>query len=468
MIKAFLWVALAATSFVELFLQESCAASHTSVSRTYPASHGKSLPPPTQTPDQTPPQNSRWQQTLHQGTIAIKGQLFFNALMGEKSLGVWQKYAGNALSASPLRTNETMFSVDKSKIEITLENKHDHTDYGFCLSFSGDKQAKSFLKESYGFVKNPSKGTVFAGNTSDVICKINVDGSNVQVATGGVGGIYRNMEPALYGVSPSFSLAPHGGTDVGTKISFITPSFSGLQLGLSYTPDSTHTGAKALGGVERETGTPFHQQALSAALKWCVNFSQSSDAVFSLGLLSSETGLKAVEGVEKFSCHPTWSWTAGGRLNLHNRFSFAFGCIDQGVSGKLKTDHSVDPLSDSLPVVRYVAKNATGAFIWNAGLRVGLTSDNKTKASLGYLESSRHTGFQNHKATAQVVSLGVERMALDKISVYAEYIHETLKNNASLYEAKLCHRFKGKDLSFVSSPSKQQNNIAIVGVKFVF
>jgi len=134
------------------------------------------------------------------------------------------------------RNRGYQFYVDESELEFAASATADNgLEYSATILYD---MAGSSTKEAYlTFVDD--WGTVQLGNTGGVEDAFSIGGKSVLVGAGGFDGdmfdrMFNDMGADV--TSPDIA----GKTDEATKISYFTPDFSGLQAGISFTPDSGH------------------------------------------------------------------------------------------------------------------------------------------------------------------------------------------------------------------------------------
>lgn len=113
----------------------------------------------------------------------------------------------------------------------------------------GDDADRTFI-----YLEGDNFGRFELGGNSDAAAGLKVDASTIARATGGIDGGWYNFASiptdGNFIVRPRLPVA-HGGvvtpgeTENASKITYYTPKFSGIQLGVSYTPDSGERGQLA-------------------------------------------------------------------------------------------------------------------------------------------------------------------------------------------------------------------------------
>lgn len=123
-------------------------------------------------------------------------------------------------------------------VELEADISNDTTD-------SGENSDRTYL-----YLSHDNWGRVEMGGNSDAAAALKVDASTIARATGGIDGDWFRFAVApgaAFIVRPDLPVA-HGGvttpgaTENATKVTYYTPSFSGFQAGVSYTPDTGERG----------------------------------------------------------------------------------------------------------------------------------------------------------------------------------------------------------------------------------
>lgn len=126
------------------------------------------------------------------------------------------------------------FSND-TEIHVLLRAEDEATglEYGGTIELEADTNGEENSDETWLFVSG-GWGEVRVGDEDGVVDESSLGAS---IVAGGTGGIDGDVVDALAvdAISPS-------NTDVATKIRYYTPSFGGVQLGVSYTPNADDFG----------------------------------------------------------------------------------------------------------------------------------------------------------------------------------------------------------------------------------
>jgi outer membrane protein OmpU len=156
-------------------------------------------------------------------------------------------------------TRDVKFAND-TEIHVNAEGQADNgLVYGATVELeadvSGDVDGQGGNADKTFLYVQGDFGRAEMGSNTDAAAALKVDASTIARATGGINGdFYRFINVAGVGtggyiIRPDLPTA-HGGTALGTrgaledanKLTYYSPRFSGVQLGVSYTPDQGDTG----------------------------------------------------------------------------------------------------------------------------------------------------------------------------------------------------------------------------------
>lgn len=237
-------------------------------------------------------------------------------------------------------TRDTSFTND-AEIHITVAGSAEDFDYGGVIELnaqidSSDAESGDNADRVYIFAENDGFGRVEFGGNAGASQTLEIDASNIARATGGVEGNWwhyvdvdgisttsgTNVTAETFILQPNLVAAEldQRGSD-RSKITYYTPRFSGVQLGVSYTNDTGDLGsANSLSG--RQNSGNFEN-----VFGGGINFEQNFDGL--------EVGLAAVGETgeaESSTLNDLSAYSLGGKVGMSG-FSVAGNYADLGDSG---------------------------------------------------------------------------------------------------------------------------------------
>lgn len=377
--------------------------------------------------------------------LQISGKSSFNMIFGTQTQKTLSIYPLGDLVTAPeapvMRNQSNMFTVDGSRIEFAAIGKTEVVrplEFSLRIAVTGDTNTKYSVRENYLSFKSET-GTLLLGNTAGVEDRMSFGARDTQVGTGGIDGNFNRMVYTPYGITTSVEQGYYGDTGDATKISYLTPRWEGVQAGISYIPDGKHEGeAKLTTGMDPEAvmPTPFERAAVAAGINYVQSFNDDLQLSLSLtgrtGKVRPERPFAAPN--QSLLRYSTKVWAVGGVLE-YKGLQLGLQYVCNGNSAQFVANRqAVNPGQPGLPNMDYVASQARAADVFDVGL--GYTHG-KMQYSVGWLTSSRKTGFAGYKATANVVAAGVQYTITDGFVGYIEGANFNLKNPASPYEMRL-------------------------------
>lgn len=178
------------------------------------------------------------------------------------------------------------------------------------------------------------------GTNTDAATALKVDASTIARATGGIDGDwFRFVTPSAgsYIVRPDLPVS-HGGvttpgeTENAGKVTYYSPSFSGLQLGVSYTPDTDARGQDTFGTTSTAAGLGAgYEDVLSGGMTYNRQFDQFALGLSATGEYADSTGagndleayaLGASMGFAGFSIAGSWGDVEGNTAGVNTDGDF--------------------------------------------------------------------------------------------------------------------------------------------------
>ncbi len=220
--------------------------------------------------------------------------------------------------------------VTDTEIHVNVEGQADNgIVYGAVIELNADTDGDADgdggnADKAYIYLESEA-GRVEMGNNVSVVHSMKVDASTIARATGGIDGdFYRHVDVATGGpflISPDLpSQFTTAVREDATKVSYFTPSFSGLQVGVSFTPDEGDTGTAS--GLSSDTGTN-QENVVGVGVKY-------SGEVEGVGIHASATG--EFGSAETATTEDVAAWALGLGADFEG-FSVAGSWADWGESG---------------------------------------------------------------------------------------------------------------------------------------
>jgi hypothetical protein len=256
--------------------------------------------------------------------------------------------------------------------------------YGAAIKFNTDATGGAISVDERALWFEGGWGRLELGNDDDASSGMTNHGGDLNSGAGG----YDGGAGAAFDFNGVAESAPgiDGGTDA-TKITYFTPRVNGIQVGVSYTPDTSADGTASISDLDANATGIQDQIALG------INFVQSFDDV---GVRLSYV---MVNGDPKtFGTGATNNWAIGAQVDFGN-VSVAAGVGNNGDSGETGT---IDEKKWADFTVRY----ADGPLTYTAG----------------YFSSSASTGVAGQSDdSVNFFSIGTAYTVADGLSVYAGF-----------------------------------------------
>jgi len=293
-------------------------------------------------------------------TVMVGGKLDFQSAFISQDENATNG-TGGAASSNQLFRNDT-------RLNVTAAGSTENFDYGAVVELNTDttntkNNAAGNADKTYLFVENDNFGRFEGGANSGASDTLEVDAAKIARATGGVDGDWKyNVNTAATGTGTATTTAAGaagisgaGGAGVGyllapnlpmseqdkngpdsNKITYYTPRMGGVQLGVSYTPDSGNTGTAA--GITTSNtpgntiGAPAQYQNVFAG---GINYEADFEGVGVMASLVGEHGDAANTAPVALTSRNDLSAYSAGLGVEFSGFSIAGSYGDLGDSGYL-------------------------------------------------------------------------------------------------------------------------------------
>ena len=326
--------------------------------------------------------------------------------------------------------------VNDTKINVKVDGQAHGFKYGGLVSLNADTSANKYNSSTVGYqtmVYGEAKfGRLEAGSYTGAADSLSVSAANIAKATGGIKGDSRywwnpniittaaanvNAAPATALVANTFYVTPSlvsnmdtGNSANASKVTYYTPKFSGVKLGVSYIPDTEQMGTIAALNAKTKTvaANAGNQFAYRDVFSGGVMFDHKmNDVTFKASLLGETGNAKDFAGNTKRENLRAWEL---GASVAFKGFSLAASYGDLGKSGNNKS-------------VAGVAQKSAKSSYWTVGAAYDYSHFG---ASVTYLESKRGAAVAatstaaNPKASFKNISFGVDYRVAPGFMPYAE------------------------------------------------
>jgi len=415
---------------------------------------------------------------------AVLAGLTSSALAGEKGLTVTvggsldtqygirsEKNDNKYVNGVNTKKRQTSALVNDTKLHVKVEGKAHGMSYGGQVTLNADTSNNKYNNSGTDSVGHETKvfaesfmGRVEAGSTAGAYNAMSVSANNIARATGGAGAgdaqywtnSARNVD---FVTSASFlSDSASGNQQQAAKLTYYSPSYMGLKLGMSYVPDlnqkgsvaNTHTVAartsgSTAGNYGMANGLHF-RNVVSGGVSYTGKFSN----VGVQAALLAETGeAKKQTNDSNTTRFRKLSSVEGGLKLSYNAFHVAGSYADLGKSGLAKPVNSTSTATSGMKKSNY----------WTAG--VGYEHNN-LGASVTYFESKKGAeGYQSgsnwyyRHNKQQNLSVGLDYKLAPGFMPYVEYT-----NFKQTY---------GENPALAATANKQnKGHVVLVGTKLQF
>lgn len=166
---------------------------------------------------------------------------------------------GNLDDKSGTADARSFYFRNDSEVHVKVSGKDDATgiEYGGTAEFEADTNATSNTDETWIYIGG-GFGQIRLGDEDGAADNMKVGGFSVAAGTGGIDGAGEVATGIIF-----------DNTSDATKIRYDSPVIGGLQLGVSYTPDSGHGGA---GTFPTDTGAGDREHWIEAGLVYSGSF----------------------------------------------------------------------------------------------------------------------------------------------------------------------------------------------------
>ena len=219
------------------------------------------------------------------------------------------------------------FRVNETEVHVTASNTADNgIKYGFTIELNAGVGDGGASDEAYAFISS-DWGRLELGDNDDAADKLSVGSYQVNKGTGGpYGGLGTQSMFSARGGEALASNLQWTGSIIGdaTKATYISPSFSGFQIGASLTPDSGQNSGSI--AVTDDDGN--FENVMSYGIKYAGKFDE-------IGVSAAFTGLNGTDEDANGSAQTVEDaniWAIGGKVDFSG-FSLAANFVDFDETG---------------------------------------------------------------------------------------------------------------------------------------
>jgi len=352
-----------------------------------------------------------------------------------------------------------LFTVDDTRIKFTVEGKTDPgMEYGMVVTLDGDVDGSKLAREAYLFFGG-TWGKVYAGNTYGVQSTMAFGGWDQWGGTTFMDGNLERVVNFTTGTLHSVNLV--GDSNRDTKLSYLTPRWNGLQLGVSYTPRSEHRGEQGINPITSTSGSkkkPFDTDNIASGLNFIHKFCNGFEMALSAASIFAKSrpeyqGAPRRKNIASFSFGGTFSYENIG-------FSAEYG--NNGNSRELAGQN----LSNAGQFVDFGLSYTWGATKFSTGYYYGWRN------ALGALNPSPAAVLTSpairQKATTNAIAAAIDHKLAPGLGVYFEYANILMKNPAATAEANRLNAQLAPSGQFTAPVTNNRANAFIIGSRLVF
>jgi len=334
--------------------------------------------------------------------VSFEGQSKFEA-------GMVSKPKDSQTYITPSQKKSAFYTTQKASLKA--EGKSDSLTYGAVMRLQmvgngsdGMSDARNSRSHIY---MDTDAGSVHLGGNFAASKLMQRDASNIASATGGVDGdwanfLYAGVDPAIANLAKDVTVNNvdtlanrlDSNSESARKITYMSPRISGVQLGVSFTPDVNNTGNSKFSNAADFTyfgNTVYVKNLWSAGLSFKHDM---NGVVLDLAAVADKGDATIQNGATEFNDLQTFS--VGGTVAT-NGFSFAASYHQDGKSLTPKEAEKFE------------------SYFWTLGAAY---ENGPMSTSLTYLQGEK--GDNSAKLQTQIVSLGADYEVAAGLKPFAE------------------------------------------------
>ena len=404
----------------------------------------------------------------------------FTNVIGVSTL---QKHRLNGKGGAPVS-----LAVPKSDLSFNVNGKTPTGyGYGYVVNFESISAASPSLTRNYVVFTHNYLGSVQVGNVKGIDDSMSQSAYTIMGGLGGISGSVPDYFNFSEGVIKGTTMI--GSPDIATKINWVSPAFEGFQVGVSYTPNTSHLGKLGRNNLSAQTTNGYGHEAImypdnleapfglnnfvySASyekvwkdIKFNLNallLTERARVVFPLGYDSVGAPLPADSRVFKTQHSKAYQLSA---LMTYKDVEIAAGFMNNQKS-RLMTNELVQGYKRNKDARG--SYNPEGAHLgdsgkaWNMGTRYTFGA---YQAAVGYFQSDRKTDATN-KATMKAVTTTLDFKAVEGLVFFGEVNFIKTRTNQKAFDAAVSY-YK-LDQKAQDSIGNNSGTVLILGTKVSF
>ncbi|MBY0293549.1 MAG: porin [Alphaproteobacteria bacterium] len=356
-----------------------------------------------------------------------------------------------------------LFTVDSSRLRISVDGRTDPgMEYGLVFVLNGDVNSGNTLRENYLYFSG-TWGQLYAGDTFGVEGTMAFGGWDQWGGTGFIeGGRYDRVVNYTTGTVHSVDLI--GDTSRDTKLTYLTPRWKGVQVGVSYTPRTAHRGEQKIEARRSESSPkePFGTDNIASGINFIHKFTNGFEMALSATSVFAKTH-------SEYRLAPLRKNVASYAFGATFNYSDVGFSVEYGNNGRSQDFKQSKEKSNSGQWVDFGL-----SYKWSAS----------TKLSAGYYYAWRKalngtvkvvdnkiiSVSNTHKSNAKTngVMAAIDHKLAPGLGVYFEYANLQMKNPAAVAEGARVNQVLQKCGDFIGPVKNNQANVFILGSRLVF
>jgi hypothetical protein len=396
--------------------------------------------------------------------LKISGQTSFNTWFFNNKHKLFQKGSDPSPWNLQKYGRGQLFSVDDSRLRFTVEGKTDRgMEYGMVIVLDGEVGNDKTVRENYLFFGG-SWGKLFLGDTYGVQSTMAFGGWDQWGGTGFMEGQdFDRVVNYPFGTLHSVNLV--GDTNRDTKVSYLTPRWKGLQLGVTYTPRSEHRGEQKIDSITSTVSPkkPFDTDNIASGLNFIHKFACGFEMALSATSIFAKENPEFAKGPKR---RDIAAYALGGTFSYANvGFSLEYG--NNGKSRELANQN----LSNAGQFMDFGLSYTWGATKFSTGYYYGWRNAlGNTTGTLIPADLINRSNYKRVKSKTHAISAAIDHKLAPGLGVYVEYANFQMKNPAAIVEASRTDALLSPSGQFTPRARTNTNraNAVVVGSRLVF